>query len=49
MTSVKDTPKPTVSVIPPIDINISWLLNNINDNKQTKFKVDRSAKVCLLS
>ena len=45
-TSSKSTPKPKVSVVDGIDINITWLLQNINSNLQLCFEIDRKSSTC---
>ena len=46
MTSTKTTPRPQVTVVPSMDLNLSWLLGNINENLTLKFSIDRSKKHC---
>eukprot|EP01125_Pyxidicula_operculata_P015607 TRINITY_DN5321_c0_g1_i1.p1 TRINITY_DN5321_c0_g1~~TRINITY_DN5321_c0_g1_i1.p1 ORF type:complete len:1033 (-),score=293.27 TRINITY_DN5321_c0_g1_i1:235-3138(-) len=49
-TSIRTTsdvsPRPPVYVEPPIDINLTWFLKNINEKLQFNFAVDRSKKSC---
>ena len=46
MTTTKSTPKPQVNVVPSIDVNITWLLQHINDKFQSTFSIDRTKKTC---
>jgi hypothetical protein len=46
MTSEKVTPHPATTVVPSIDVNITWLLKNISDSFQSSFSIDRTAKSC---
>ena len=47
ITSTKDTPKPKVSVVPSMDCNITWLLQQIDPQSgQLAFAIDRTAKSC---
>jgi len=48
-TSVETTPKPATVVRPSIDVNITWLLQNLEEstaNFRGKFHIDRLAKSC---
>merc|ERR1712137_300973 len=46
MTSSDVTPKPKISIIDPIDLNISFLLQHLSKENQLHFKIDRSQKSC---
>jgi len=46
MTSVNSTPKPSVTVIAPIDLNIGWLIQHINDKRQANFQINRTNSKC---
>eukprot|EP00026_Physarum_polycephalum_P002207 Phypoly_transcript_02212.p1 GENE.Phypoly_transcript_02212~~Phypoly_transcript_02212.p1 ORF type:complete len:944 (+),score=196.07 Phypoly_transcript_02212:68-2899(+) len=45
-TLLETPPKPQNLVRPPIDINITWLLQNTDDTKTPKFAIDRNSKKC---
>eukprot|EP01104_Vermistella_antarctica_P016952 TRINITY_DN590_c0_g1_i2.p1 TRINITY_DN590_c0_g1~~TRINITY_DN590_c0_g1_i2.p1 ORF type:complete len:948 (+),score=314.10 TRINITY_DN590_c0_g1_i2:144-2987(+) len=54
-TTSKKTPKPKVSVLPSIDINITWLLKQLSSSSsetpapsraQSRFSIDREHKKC---
>eukprot|EP00339_Tiarina_fusa_P009138 CAMPEP_0117016294 /NCGR_PEP_ID=MMETSP0472-20121206/12863_1 /TAXON_ID=693140 ORGANISM="Tiarina fusus, Strain LIS" /NCGR_SAMPLE_ID=MMETSP0472 /ASSEMBLY_ACC=CAM_ASM_000603 /LENGTH=783 /DNA_ID=CAMNT_0004720297 /DNA_START=223 /DNA_END=2574 /DNA_ORIENTATION=+ len=45
-TSSKSSPRPKVSVVDPIDLNISWLLKNLNSAMQFCFFIDRKDTSC---
>lgn len=46
MTSSKSTPKPQTVVRDSVDVNITWLLQNITPELKLKFGIDRKAKSC---
>jgi hypothetical protein len=39
-------PYPETKILPPIDLNITWLLQSITENDHSKFSVDRSHAKC---
>lgn len=45
-TTVDATSKPETLVRPSIDVNITWLLSNIDDTNKPKFSIDRVSKSC---
>lgn len=45
-TTSESTPKPASVVRPNIDVNISWLLQHLDENSGANFKIDRTAKSC---
>ena len=47
ITMTSDSPYPTAKDCHPIDINITWLLQNLNENLQPEFtRIDRESKSC---
>jgi hypothetical protein len=46
VTTTKTTPKPQVTVVPSIDVNITWLLQHINNQFQSTFSINRSVDSC---
>lgn len=46
VTTTKTTPKPEANVIPSIDLNLSWLLQNINDQHLPAFSIKRDVSTC---
>lgn len=44
-TTKKETPYPAVSVFPNIDLNIGFLISNINERKKMKFAIKRDSPV----
>jgi hypothetical protein len=46
ITTVKTTPHPSVTVQPSIDVQITWLLQQLNAKLQTTFAIDRTNKNC---
>eukprot|EP00339_Tiarina_fusa_P029718 CAMPEP_0117035768 /NCGR_PEP_ID=MMETSP0472-20121206/25381_1 /TAXON_ID=693140 ORGANISM="Tiarina fusus, Strain LIS" /NCGR_SAMPLE_ID=MMETSP0472 /ASSEMBLY_ACC=CAM_ASM_000603 /LENGTH=748 /DNA_ID=CAMNT_0004745333 /DNA_START=1359 /DNA_END=3605 /DNA_ORIENTATION=+ len=46
MTNSDVTPKPKISIIDPIDLNITFLLQQISKDLQLNFKIDRAQKSC---
>eukprot|EP01126_Amoeba_proteus_P056974 TRINITY_DN7221_c0_g1_i2.p1 TRINITY_DN7221_c0_g1~~TRINITY_DN7221_c0_g1_i2.p1 ORF type:complete len:324 (-),score=60.62 TRINITY_DN7221_c0_g1_i2:1226-2197(-) len=46
ITATNISPKPSVSIIPPIDLNITWLLNNINEEGVLSFSINRNSPAC---
>ena len=45
-TGHKNAPRPETTVPSPIDVPITWLLQNISSESVCSFKIDRSAKSC---
>ena len=45
-TSVDSTPQPKVTTVGSYDIDLTWLFQNLNDNLQLSFKIDRTKKSC---
>ena len=45
-TGHKSSPRPETTVPSPIDVPITWLLQNISSESVCSFKIDRSAKSC---
>ena len=45
-TSVDSTPKPKVTAVGAYEVNLTWLFQNLNDNLQLSFKIDRTRKSC---
>jgi hypothetical protein len=41
-TTVESTPKPANVVRSALDVNLSWLLQRLNDKRQASFSIDRS-------
>jgi hypothetical protein len=46
VSQVKAAPRNTVTSIPTMDLNITWLLQQVNNNIQTQFSIDRTKKSC---
>ena len=44
-TTSKDSPRSKVSSIGPFEVNITWLLENLNDKNQVNFKINRKDEV----
>lgn len=36
----------TLVVLPPIDVNITWLLVHLDENKMINFRIDRDSNDC---
>eukprot|EP01127_Copromyxa_protea_P002107 TRINITY_DN1199_c0_g1_i3.p1 TRINITY_DN1199_c0_g1~~TRINITY_DN1199_c0_g1_i3.p1 ORF type:complete len:1012 (-),score=233.88 TRINITY_DN1199_c0_g1_i3:40-3075(-) len=45
-TSANVSPHPKNTVIPSMDVNITWLLNKVGDKCQATFSIDRFDKAC---
>lgn len=45
-TTSKDTPKPKVSVINDIDVNITWFLEHFDKSLKPNFSIDRTSTYC---
>jgi hypothetical protein len=45
-TTVKTTPRPVSVVKPAVDVNITWLLQHVDDNRTPAFHIDRKSKLC---
>uniref|UniRef100_A0A6B2KXG2 Uncharacterized protein n=1 Tax=Arcella intermedia TaxID=1963864 RepID=A0A6B2KXG2_9EUKA len=46
MTTSKHNPKSSTSYIPTHDVNVTWLLQRLNDNLTLNFKIDRNDDRC---
>ena len=46
VTSSENQPKPKVSIIDPIDVSLTYLLQKLTKDMQLKFNIDRSKKTC---
>jgi len=45
-TSSSSSPRSASSVIPPMDCNITWLLQHLNEGATLEFSIDRVGKAC---
>ena len=45
-TTTEHTPRPKVSVVDPIEVNASWLMQNLKEGLTVQFGIDRAASSC---
>jgi len=45
-TTSKNTPKPKVSVLNDLDVEVSWYLQQFNDSFRPSFSINRASKTC---
>lgn len=45
-TAAKQTPRPTMVVRPPIEVDVSWLLTHLDAHARPRFAIDRASTDC---
>ena len=45
-TSTDSLPKPATTIYPSVDVNITWLLNNLTDDNKSNFTINRLVPTC---
>lgn len=46
MTTSREQPKPSLRELPPMNVDVSWLLRHTSEDGQITFRIDRDAKAC---